>query len=315
MDATKILEQLLAGAGGQQNQAGGGLGGLLGGLASSLGGAQGQQGAGQQGGAQQGGGLGGLLGGLLGGQQNQAGQAPQGGGGGLGGLLGGLASSLGGQAGSAGGAAAGGISDILGKLNGMGGGTGGLAVGGLLAMMLGGKGGLGTLAKMGGLAALGMLAHRALQNYQASQKGSPAPAAAQLADVPDHRQQLAAPASDGQPFALSLIRAMISAANADGVITDDEKQVINAQLGTMELDEEGRAFVQNAVENPATAAQIAALADGPEQGVQLYLMSRLAINPDEESEKAYLAQLAESLGLDADLVAHLEQQVQQAQAA
>ena len=122
MDATKILEQLLAGAGGQQNQGGGGgLGGLLGGLASSLGG--GQNAAQNQAGAQQGqsGGLGGLLGGLassLGGQQNQAGQAQQGGGG-LGGLLGGLASSLGGQAGSAGGAASGGISDILGKLNGM----------------------------------------------------------------------------------------------------------------------------------------------------------------------------------------------------
>lgn len=293
MDASKLIEALLAGAGGQQGQQpqggqqAGGLGGLLGGLAGALGG-QGQ--APSSGQAASGGGLGGLLGGLagaLGGGQNQTGaqpsqqsQAPAGGGG---------------------------LADMLGKLNSAGGGLGGLAAGGLIGMFAG-RGGLGSLAKIGGVAALGYLAHNALKNWQAGQ-GQPAPA-----EAPDPRQQLAAPASDGNPFAFTLVRAMISAAAADGAIDEGEQRAITAQLEKLDLGADGDAIIQEALRNPASAGQIANLADGPEQGAQIYLMSRIAINPDLASERAYLNELAGSLGIPDDFIAHLEQQVRSVQA-
>ncbi|MDP4593144.1 MAG: tellurite resistance TerB family protein [Beijerinckiaceae bacterium] len=309
MDATKLIEQLLGGAQGQQSgqassgQAGG-LGGLLGSL---LGGSQsGQPGqAGQE--SAQSGGLGGLLGGLassLGGQNAQSGAQS----GGLGGLLGGLASSLGGQSGStqpaqgSAGGIPGGLGGLLSQLNNAGGGLGGLAAGGLMGMLAGRSGGLGGLAKIGGVAAIGMLAHNAFKSWQASQ-GQAAPA------QPDLPQQLAAPAADGHPFAFTLVQAMISAANADGKIDADEQKAIAAQIEKLDLDDEGRAFIRNSLENPLTASQVAALADGPEQGAQIYLMARVAINPDEPVEQAYLKELAGDLGVPNELMAHLESQI------
>lgn len=284
-----------------------------------LGGAAGQQGQGAQPGQQ--GGLGGLLGGLagaLGGQQGQAGQAGQAGGGGLGGLLGGLAGALGGQnqqtaqtgQEAAPGAQQCGLGGLLGQITGAGGGLGGLAAGGLLGM-LAGRGGLGNVAKIGGIAALGYLAHNALKQYQAGQQGQAAPALS----APDPRKQLAEPASDGNPFAFTLVRAMISAAAADGHIDAAEQQAISAQLEKLDLGNDGAAIVQQALQNPAGAAEIANLAGGPEQGAQIYLMSRLAINPDHPAEKAYLEELSSTLGLPDDFIAQLEAQVQAVQAA
>lgn len=254
----------------------GGLGGLLGGLAASLGGQQrqGGQGQGEQPGQAQSGGLGGLLGGLassLGGQQG--GQSGQQGGqsGGLGGLLGGLASSLGGgQSGQPGQAGAQ---------------SGGLAAGGLMGMLAGRSGGLGGLPKIGGVAAIGMLAHSALKQWQANQ-GQPNA----VPDQPDLKKQLAAPAADGH-------------------IDQQEQQAIASQIEKMDLDEEGKAFIANALQNPPTASQIAELSNGPEQSAQLYLMARIAINPDEPSEQAFLKELAEGLGVPDELIAQLEQQI------
>lgn len=326
MDATKLIEQLLAGAQGQQGgqpggqpsggAASGGLGGLLGSL---LGGAQPNQAqAGNaEGGAQpqaQSGGLGGLLGGLaasLGGQGQQGGAAGSQSGG-LGGLLGGLASSLGGQnaqaagggqpaQGSVGGLP-GGLGGLLSQLNSAGGGLGGVAAGGLMGLLAGRSGALGGLAKIGGVAAIGMLAHNAFKSWQAS-KGQAAPA------EPNLPQQLAAPAADGHPFAFTLVQAMISAANADGNIDADEQKAIAGQIEKMDLDAEGQAFIRNSLENPLSAAQIAELAGGPEQGAQIYLMARIAINPDQPVEQAYLKELADGLGVPDDLIAHLEQQI------
>ena len=54
---------------------------------------------------------------------------------------------------------------------------------------------------------------------------------------------------------------------------------------------------------------IANLAEGPEQAAELYLASRLAIDPDLPAEQAYLEGLANRLALPDELVNHLESQV------
>ena len=56
---------------------------------------------------------------------------------------------------------------------------------------------------------------------------------------------------------------------------------------------------------PLDVGRIAALAEQPEDGVQIYAASLLVVDPDGAAEKAYLASLADRLGLAADLVAHL----------
>jgi uncharacterized membrane protein YebE (DUF533 family) len=55
-------------------------------------------------------------------------------------------------------------------------------------------------------------------------------------------------------------------------------------------------------------AEVAAEADSPEASAELYLVSRMTLNLDNEKECQYLKQLAQALGLDPDLIAELEQQ-------
>ncbi|MNL87347.1 hypothetical protein D3C87_2164590 [compost metagenome] len=47
-------------------------------------------------------------------------------------------------------------------------------------------------------------------------------------------------------------------------------------------------------------------AEGPELATQIYTAARIAINPDTRAEKDFLAGLAGSLGLDAELVANID---------
>lgn len=242
---------------------------------------------------------------------------------------------------NAGQSAAGAAQAAKGKLmgSGLGGVAGGLAAGGLLGVLLGNKkmrkkaGKLaGGVVGYGGAAALGALAYRAYNNWQSGQQapqaGAPAPsstpapppASAQTApslpaELPPADSKFlpaAAPARDGKPFELALIMAMIGAANADGHIGPDEQRTIFDHVGQLPLDAEDKAFVFDALGSPPSLQDIADLAEGPEQAAELYLASRLAIDPDHPAEQAYLEALAQRLSLPGDLVAHLESQAVEA---
>ena len=112
-----------------------------------------------------------------------------------------------------------------------------------------------------------------------------------------------------QPFELALVMAMIGAANADGHIDADEQKAVFDKVGELPLDAEDKGFVFDALSKPPSLQDIADLAEGPEQAAELYIASRLAIDPDHPMEKAYLEALASRLSLPGDLVAHLESQV------
>lgn len=209
---------------------------------------------------------------------------------------------------------------------------GGVAAGGLLGLLLGNKKARKKVGKFaggvvgyGGAAALGALAHRAYQNWQ-EQKSQPAQAA--LAQTP-HTPSPPAPApagtlrpvdprfdpaanvgNDGRPFALTLVRAMIAAANADGHICEEERKAILSHLSDLQLDADDKSFVFEALMTPSTLDEIADLANGPEQATEVYLVSRMAIDPDDPAEQAYLNSLARRLALPPELVAELESQVQ-----
>ncbi|MCG8361531.1 MAG: tellurite resistance TerB family protein [Kiloniellales bacterium] len=231
-----------------------------------------------------------------------------------------------GAAQSAGGA----VQNAKGKLanSGLAGVAGGVAAGGVLGLLLGNKKARKSVGKLaggvvgyGGAAALGALAYSAYKNWQSGKQAPQVPhggqagpavqAPAAAAEPPPADSKFlpgAAPASDGKPFELALVMAMIAAANADGHIGPDEQRVIFERVGELPLDAEEKGFVFDALSSPPSLQDIAGLAEGPEQAAELYLASRLAIDPDHPMEQAYLEALANRLSLPADLVAHLESQ-------
>jgi len=103
---------------------------------------------------------------------------------------------------------------------------------------------------------------------------------------------------------------MIAAANADGHVNRDEMKVIFGKVNALPLDTDDKAFIFDALHNPPTVAEIAALAVNPEQASEIYLASRLAIDPDHPEERGHLDELARHLDLPRGLVEHLDSQVE-----
>lgn len=183
--------------------------------------------------------------------------------------------------------------------------AGGAVAGGLLGMMLGGgrrRG--GGLLGYGGAAALGALALQAYQNYQRQQGGgygSPASASIDPQALPHLR-----PASDGSPFELALVRAMVGAAKSDGHIDATEQRRLFAKVERLGLDAESKAYVFDLLTHDVDLDALARAAVTPEQGAELYLAARLAIDNDQPAERAYLDALAARLKLPVELRATLD---------
>lgn len=189
----------------------------------------------------------------------------------------------------------------------MGGFGGGALAGGALGLLLGNKkfrkmG--GSVAAYGGVAALGALALKAYQDWE--QKKSAAPSSTVGAGNPP-------PAQFNQPAALPgveqqsrvILAAMIAAAKADGHIGNQEKQMLDAEVGKFSQDATDVAWFETELEKPANPAEIAALATTPQLGAEIYLASLLVVDEETFMERAYLDELARSLKLDPDLKAEL----------
>lgn len=182
----------------------------------------------------------------------------------------------------------------------------GALLGGLGALIFGtstGRALAGSAARMGGLALVGGLAYKAYQNYQA---GKPLLGA-------DQQPALPAPAGSGfepeaakNEHALLFIRAMIAASACDGHIDDVERNAILGGLREAGLDQEANEWLANELANPASVDALVEGAESPELAAQIYTAARIAINPDTPAEKDFLAGLAGSLGLDAELVANID---------
>lgn len=189
----------------------------------------------------------------------------------------------------------------------------GAAAGGILGLLLGSKkvkklG--GNLLTHGGAALLGGLAYKAWQNWQQDKQAGPAGGAAEFTPAP--RESAFDPdagrAADDAPFALALVRAMIAAAKADGHIDAEEQRTLFQRIEALGLDAEAKAFVFDELSRPTNLDAIAALPRNPEQATEIWLASRLAIDPDDAREQAYLAALGAKLQLPPPLLAHLESQ-------
>ncbi|MHB2263904.1 tellurite resistance TerB family protein [Aliihoeflea sp. PC F10.4] len=218
---------------------------------------------------------------------------------------------------------AGGLGDLGGLAGGLSGGAGKLgqlvrdnpmATAALAGILLTGKGRklAGSAVKIGGMAAIAGLAYKAYQDYQKGQK----PQAPQAGQEPE---LLPPPADNGfnpetapqgeDEFALTIVRAMIAAAKADGHIDDVERQKIAGRLGDAGLDAEGEQFLLAELEKPVNVDELVSAARTEEQRVEIYTASRLAIEPETRAERGYLDMLAGRLGLEDGLVDHIEANV------
>lgn len=328
-DISKILTAVLSG-GTQQ----GGAGGLLGQLAGMAGGGQqnpvGQSGAGGLGGSggvgapQSGGGLMDQLGAVLRNAQSQGGSAqgavPTQGQPASGNLLDQLMGAL--RSGQSQGGGLGGMfgqaAEVLQKN--AGGFAGGAAAGTLAGLLLGTGAGrqiAGTAAKIGGLAAIGGLAYVALRNYQ---QGKPV-VQGTINDVSgmfglgQAPQGFAEAGGTTEDTAEILLRAMVAAAYADGEMSPDERAMIVGQLDAMGLGQAEKSYLEGVLAAPVSMKIIAASCTTDEMKAQAYIAAQLGINVDTAAEAKFLRDFAQTLGLEAQLVAHLDQAAAEAKAA
>jgi uncharacterized membrane protein YebE (DUF533 family) len=187
-----------------------------------------------------------------------------------------------------------------------------LAAGALVAVLLGtgaGRAVTGSALKLGGLAAIGGLAYKAYQNYQAGNQpaGAPPQAGPELLPPPSGTEFDPAQAPQGETeFTLALVRAMIAAAKADGHIDEEERRKIGDRLGLAGIGTDAEQFMMEELASPLDLDALVASARTEAQKVELYTASRLAIDPDSRAERGYLDLLAGRLQLPYDLVDHVE---------
>lgn len=99
--------------------------------------------------------------------------------------------------------------------------------------------------------------------------------------------------------AVLLIRAMIAAASADGVIDQEERQRILERYRGANLSPEEQNFLAGELLCPAGVEQLTAEVHSVETARRIYAVSLLAITVNTDAEWAYLQTLGERLGLSA----------------
>ena len=179
-------------------------------------------------------------------------------------------------------------------------GKGALAAG-ALALLLGtgaGRKVTGSALKLGSLAAIGGVAYKAYQNWQ-TQSGNTDDAGTSVAELSG---------SSADSRSMTLLKAMISAAKADGHIDDQEQAKISEQIGQMGFKADDLTSIKAELEKPVDLAELAKAADSPATAAEIYLASMLVLDLKNQQERTYLQQLARELKLSEDLVAQLEQQ-------
>jgi uncharacterized membrane protein YebE (DUF533 family) len=105
--------------------------------------------------------------------------------------------------------------------------------------------------------------------------------------------------------ALVLVQAMINAAKADGQIDAQEQQNITAKLAG--LGSEEIEFVRQELAKPLNLDFLQGVS--PANAAEVYAASLMAINLDTPAEMNYMQQLAQQLGLDAQTIQAIHQQL------
>jgi uncharacterized membrane protein YebE (DUF533 family) len=98
--------------------------------------------------------------------------------------------------------------------------------------------------------------------------------------------------------AVLLIRAMIAAANADGVIDEEERNRILKKFETADLSDQEHSFIVKELLSPTGLEDIVAQVKSPEMAKKVYSVSLLAIEVDTDAEHTYMNTLARQMNLN-----------------
>ena len=109
---------------------------------------------------------------------------------------------------------------------------------------------------------------------------------------------------------LTLVRAMIAVARADGRLDAQESQAIFQRIEALALDAESQSLLVQEMGHPVDVDAIVNSASSPEIAAEIYAASLLAVEVDTAAERAYLVMLAARLRLPRELLAELEHQVE-----
>jgi uncharacterized membrane protein YebE (DUF533 family) len=205
--------------------------------------------------------------------------------------------------------------------------SGGLAGGlaGSLMSKSGKKTGKKAL-KVGALAAVGGIAWKAYKSYSEQQARDRAfnQGKYQEYDRPSTRGFAYAPNSlseeqfddvvqetnsEGQ---MLLLRAMVTAAHADGHIDQTERMKIFDQVDEMDLSSEDKASLFDEMRNPMSLEDLIASVPCSEAAAEVYAISALALDLSTSESRVYLDKLARLLCLPSELQHALESSAHEA---
>lgn len=186
-----------------------------------------------------------------------------------------------------------------GLLSGMGGGA---LASGAMGLLLGNKSARkfgGKALTYGGLAALGVIAYKAFNNWQAQQ------ATGQVRE-PQTLDRL--PPAEAEQHSQAVLRALVAAAKSDGHIDERERELIEGEFTRLDSDHELQQWLHAELNKPLDPAEVARAAQTPEMAGEMYLASLMMVDQENFMERAYLDELSRQLRLDPALRQELEAQ-------
>lgn len=193
---------------------------------------------------------------------------------------------------------------------------GGVAGGGLTSMLTGKKSKkMGKSAlKLGALAAVGGLAWKAYQNYSNKQTSSAHQQQAnnrfqyQPAQLTQQSFEQVVE-NDNESGQMLLMRAMISAAYADGHIDNNERERIFSQVEQLSLTVEEKATLFDELRNPMDINQLVQQVPDAQTGLEVYAASATAIDLNQTASQAFLDNLAMQLCIPNELKMQIHQEI------
>ncbi|WP_417314286.1 tellurite resistance TerB family protein [Enterobacter sp.] len=108
-----------------------------------------------------------------------------------------------------------------------------------------------------------------------------------------------------------LILALVFAAKSDGHIDDKERSAIEQQLSEVGVEEQGRALVAQAIEQPLDPQRLAESVKNEEEALELYFLSCAAVDIDHFMERSYLNALGDALKIPQEVREGIEQDIKQ----
>ena len=175
-------------------------------------------------------------------------------------------------------------------------------IGAALGVLMGGgiKGGIGgaLMAVLGATAYDALNKGKSIQDMMANKREQDLPVGMRPPETMDEAEML-------EQRAVLALKAMVSAAKADGQIDQRERERIIDKMKDAGADEETRRFVAEEAAAPLDIDALVGEVRDQQTAAQVYAASLLAINVDTAAERAYLRDLSAKLRLSDQVVANL----------